>query len=139
MYIHMRTGGTFLFSTLPVLNGLTTGMNMSKLVIVESPAKAKTIGKMLGKDYIIKASYGHIRDLPERVFGVDIEHGFTPLYEESKTRGKNITDLKQTAKKVDEIYLAPSRSGSGARYISSTFLAVCFRSVIFFPRVFDSS
>ena len=93
MYIYMRTGGTFLFSKLPVQNGSTTGRNMSKLVIVESPAKAKTIGKMLGKDYIIKASYGHIRDLPERVFGVDIEHGFTPLYEESKARGKNIYDL----------------------------------------------
>ena len=86
---------------------------MSKLVIVESPAKAKTIGKMLGKDYIIKASYGHIRDLPERVFGVDIERGFTPLYEESKARGKNIYDLKQTAKKVDEIYLAPDPDREG--------------------------
>ena len=86
---------------------------MSKLVIVESPAKAKTIGKMLGKDYIIKASYGHIRDLPERVFGVDIKNGFTPLYEESKARGKNITDLKQTAKKVDEIYLAPDPDREG--------------------------
>ena len=86
---------------------------MSKLVIVESPAKAKTIGKMLGRDYIIKASYGHIRDLPERVFGVDIENGFTPLYEESKARGKNISDLKQTAKKVDEIYLAPDPDREG--------------------------
>lgn len=86
---------------------------MSKLVIVESPAKAKTIGKMLGRDYIIKASYGHIRDLPERVFGVDIEHGFKPLYEESKSRGRNIADLKQTAKKVDEIYLAPDPDREG--------------------------
>ena len=86
---------------------------MSKLVIVESPAKAKTIGKMLGRDYIIKASYGHIRDLPERVFGVDIEHGFAPLYEESKSRGRNITDLKQSAKKVDEIYLAPDPDREG--------------------------
>ena len=86
---------------------------MSKLVIVESPAKAKTIGKMLGKDYIIKASYGHIRDLPERVFGVDIKNNFMPLYEESKARGKNISDLKQTAKKVDEIYLAPDPDREG--------------------------
>ena len=86
---------------------------MSKLVIVESPAKAKTIGKMLGKDYIIKASYGHIRDLPERVFGVDIKNDFAPLYEESKARGKNISDLKQTAKKVDEIYLAPDPDREG--------------------------
>ena len=86
---------------------------MSKLVIVESPAKAKTIGKMLGKDYIIKASYGHIRDLPERTFGVDIENGFLPLYEESKARGKNISDLKQCAKKVDEVYLAPDPDREG--------------------------
>ena len=49
-----------------------------KLVIVESPAKAKTIGKILGKDYIIRASMGHIRDLPERAFGVDIANGFQP-------------------------------------------------------------
>ena len=51
-----------------------------KLVIVESPAKAKTIGKILGKDYIIRASMGHIRDLPERELGVDIANGFTPQY-----------------------------------------------------------
>ena len=84
-----------------------------KLVIVESPAKAKTIGKILGKDYIIKASYGHIRDLPERAFGVDIEHGFIPQYEESKTRGKNLSDLKKTAKTVKEIYLAPDPDREG--------------------------
>lgn len=84
-----------------------------KLVIVESPAKAKTIGKILGKDYIIKASYGHIRDLPERAFGVDIEHDFAPQYEESKTRGKNLSELKKTAKTVKEIYLAPDPDREG--------------------------
>lgn len=84
-----------------------------KLVIVESPAKAKTIGKILGKDYIIKASYGHIRDLPERSFGVDIEHGFAPQYEESKTRGRNLADLKKIAKEVKEIYLAPDPDREG--------------------------
>lgn len=84
-----------------------------KLVIVESPAKAKTIGKILGKDYIIKASYGHIRDLPERAFGVDIEHDFAPQYEESKSRGKNLSELKKTAKTVKEIYLAPDPDREG--------------------------
>ena len=84
-----------------------------KLVIVESPAKAKTIGKILGKDYIIKASYGHIRDLPERAFGVDIEHDFAPQYEESKSRGKNLSELKKTAKSVKEIYLAPDPDREG--------------------------
>ena len=84
-----------------------------KLVIVESPAKAKTIGKILGKDYIIKASYGHIRDLPERAFGVDIEHNFSPQYEESKSRGKNLSELKKTARTVKEIYLAPDPDREG--------------------------
>lgn len=84
-----------------------------KLVIVESPAKAKTIGRILGKDYVIKASYGHIRDLPERAFGVDIEHNFAPQYEESKSRGKNLAELKKTAKAVKEIYLAPDPDREG--------------------------
>ncbi len=84
-----------------------------KLVIVESPAKAKTIGKILGKDYIIRASMGHIRDLPERTFGVDIEHGFAPQYEESKSRSKNLSELKSSAKQACEVYLAsdPDREG----------------------------
>ena len=84
-----------------------------KLVIVESPAKAKTIGKILGHDYLIRASMGHIRDLPERAFGVDIEHGFQPQYEESKSRGRNLSELKSAAKEAGEIYLAsdPDREG----------------------------
>lgn len=84
-----------------------------KLVIVESPAKAKTIGKILGNDYVIKASMGHVRDLPERSFGVDIEHDFMPQYEENKGRSKNLSDLKSSAKSVQEIYLAsdPDREG----------------------------
>ena len=84
-----------------------------KLVIVESPAKAKTIGKMLGRDYTIKASMGHVRDLPTRTFGVDIEHDFTPQYEESKERGKNLSDLKSAAKGASEIYLAPDPDREG--------------------------
>ena len=53
---------------------------MSKLVIVESPAKAKTIGKYLGSDYVVKASMGHLRDLPRKTMGVDLEHDFAPEY-----------------------------------------------------------
>ena len=80
---------------------------MNKLVIVESPAKARTIGKMLGSQYAIKASMGHVRDLPTRTFGVDIEHDFMPQYEETKERSKNLTELKSAAKKATDIYLAP--------------------------------
>ena len=87
-----------------------------KLVIVESPAKAKTIGKMLGRDYTIKASMGHVRDLPARTFGVDIEHDFAPQYEESKERGKNLSDLKSAAKGASEIYLAPDPDREGEAF-----------------------
>ena len=87
---------------------------MSKqLVIVESPAKARTIGRILPSEYIIKASMGHIRDLPENSFGVDIEHNFAPQYEESKARGHNLGELKTAAKNAVDIYLAsdPDREG----------------------------
>ncbi len=85
----------------------------AKLVIVESPTKVKTISKILGSDYVVKASMGHVRDLPERAFGVDIEHNFQPQYEENKGRSKNLSDLKATAKAASEIYLAsdPDREG----------------------------
>ncbi len=85
----------------------------TKLVIVESPAKVKTISKILGSEYVVKASMGHVRDLPERAFGVDIEHNFQPQYEENKGRGKNLSDLKAAAKAASEIYLAsdPDREG----------------------------
>lgn len=86
---------------------------ISKLVIVESPAKVKTIGKILGPDYVVKASMGHVRDLPERAFGVDIEHGFQPQYEENRNRGRNLSELKTAARSASEIYLAsdPDREG----------------------------
>ena len=85
----------------------------TKLVIVESPTKVKTISKILGSNYVVKASMGHVRDLPERAFGVDIEHNFQPQYEENKGRGKNLSELKATAKAANEIYLAsdPDREG----------------------------
>src|SRR3954447_19785466 len=83
------------------------------LVIVESPAKAKTINKYLGKQYVVKASLGHIKDLPKRDLAVDIEHGFEPHYEVIEGKRKLIAELKQTAKKVEDIYLAadPDREG----------------------------
>ncbi len=84
-----------------------------KLVIVESPAKAKTIGKILGSGYVVKSSVGHIRDLPERTLGVDIEHGFAPKYVFSKGKAKVIAELKKAAKTCDEIYLAPDPDREG--------------------------
>jgi DNA topoisomerase IA len=83
------------------------------LVIVESPAKAKTIGKYLGKHYLVKASLGHIKDLPKKDLAVDIEHDFTPKYEVIEGKKKLISELKQAAKSVDSVYLAadPDREG----------------------------
>ncbi|HVM61610.1 MAG TPA: type I DNA topoisomerase [Verrucomicrobiae bacterium] len=84
-----------------------------KLVIVESPAKAKTINKYLGSDFSVKASMGHVRDLPERKFGVEIENDFEPTYEISKKKGQVVNDLKQAAKDAETVYLAsdPDREG----------------------------
>ncbi|HLH19167.1 MAG TPA: type I DNA topoisomerase [Bryobacteraceae bacterium] len=88
------------------------------LVIVESPAKAKTINKYLGKQYIVKASLGHIKDLPKRDLAVDIEKGFEPRYEVIEGKKKLIAELKQTAKKVQDVYLAadPDREGEAICY-----------------------
>lgn len=87
---------------------------MSKyLVIVESPAKAKTIGKFLGKRYTVKASMGHIRDLPRSQFGVDVEHDFTPKYISIRGKGDLVKELRTAAKKASKILLAtdPDREG----------------------------
>src|SRR5438552_6506449 len=88
------------------------------LVVVESPAKAKTINKYLGKDFIVKASIGHIKDLPSKGLGVDVQNNFAPEYEiipDSKKRNnrKIVADLEKTAKTADAIYLAaePDREG----------------------------
>ena len=69
-------------------------MAKQSLVIVESPAKAKTIGKYLGKDFEVKASMGHLRDLPKSVIGVDIENNFEPVYKPIKGKEEIISDLK---------------------------------------------
>ena len=86
---------------------------MSSLVIVESPAKAKTINKILGKDFVVKASMGHVRDLPERDLGVDVENGFKPKYVTIKTREKVLKELKEIAATADTIYLAPDPDREG--------------------------
>ena len=74
---------------------------MAKLVIVESPAKAKTIGKYLGKDYEVTASMGHIRDLPKSQLGIDVEHDYAPQYINIKDKSKLIKELKAKAKQAD--------------------------------------
>ncbi len=86
---------------------------MSKLLIVESPTKARTIGRMLGRDYNIIASMGHIRDLPERELGVDIAHGFAPQYVDTGRSRSVVRELRAAAKKADEIYLAPDPDREG--------------------------
>lgn len=82
-------------------------------MIVESPAKAKTISRMLGKDFQIFASMGHVRDLPEHSFGVDIKNGFNPGYVETKNRGNVLKQLRTAAKGAAEIYLAPDPDREG--------------------------
>src|SRR5215467_14377497 len=88
------------------------------LVIVESPAKAKTINKYLGKQYIVKASLGHIKDLPKRDLAVDVDNNFEPTYEVIEGKKKLISELKQAAKKVESVYLAadPDREGEAICY-----------------------
>ena len=88
------------------------------LVIVESPAKAKTIGKYLGKDYTVKASLGHVKDLPKKNLSVDVDNDFKPVYEVIEGKKKLIAELKTAAKGADTIYLAadPDREGE----------AICF-------------
>ena len=88
------------------------------LVIVESPAKAKTINKYLGKQYVVKASLGHIKDLPKKDLAVDVEHGFEPQYVIIEGKKKLISELKHAAKGVDFIYLAadPDREGEAICY-----------------------
>ncbi len=87
---------------------------MSKsLVVVESPAKAKTIKKILGRDYLVESSVGHVRDLPKKELGVDIENAFKPKYVRIHGKGKIVEALRESARQVDNIYLAadPDREG----------------------------
>ena len=83
------------------------------LVIVESPAKAKTIGKYLGPDYRVRATVGHVRDLPEKGLGIDVAHGFKPTYVTVPGKEKTLAELKSAAKVASRVYLAtdPDREG----------------------------
>src|SRR6185369_10929169 len=83
------------------------------LVVVESPTKAKTIGKYLGRGYDVKATIGHLRDLPTRELGVDVDNGFEPKYVTIKGKTKTLAELKKAAKTASTIYLAtdPDREG----------------------------
>src|SRR5690606_19282919 len=90
----------------------------TRLVIVESPAKAKTIGKYLGPGYRVRASVGHVRDLPESELGVDVERGFEPHYVTIRGKGKIIQELRKEAKNADEVLLAtdPDREGEAIAF-----------------------
>src|SRR6476619_8425124 len=85
----------------------------TSLVIVESPAKAKTIGKYLGRAYRVRAPVGHIMDLPEKKLGIDIDHGFEPELVPIPGKEKTIADLKTAAKNSKEVFIAtdPDREG----------------------------
>ncbi len=90
-----------------------TAKKGSYLVIVESPAKSKTITKMLGNNYKILASYGHIRDFPKKVLGVDVNNDFEPVYEVIPEKKKVVTELAKSAKAADIVYLAPDPDREG--------------------------
>ena len=83
------------------------------LVIVESPTKAKTIGKYLGPGYTVKATIGHLRDLPRRELGVDVDNNFAPKYVTIKEKAKTLAEIKKAAKAADRVLLAtdPDREG----------------------------
>ena len=99
---------------------------MSKLVIVESPAKAKTIRKYLGSGYEVTASMGHIRDLPASQLGIDIEHGYAPQYINIKGKEKIIKELKSLAKDSEAVYLAtdPDREGEAISWHLAYLLGI---------------
>ena len=96
------------------------------LVIVESPAKAKTIEKYLGKEYMVRASMGHLRDLPKSQFGIDVEHDFAPKYINIRGKGDLIKALKKDAKNADKIYLAsdPDREGEAIAWHLAYILGI---------------
>ena len=99
---------------------------MPKLVIVESPAKAKTIGKYLGRGYKVTASMGHVRDLPASTLGIDVENGYKPKYITIKGKQKLVKELKAEAKKCDGVLLAtdPDREGEAISWHLANILGL---------------
>ena len=83
------------------------------LIIVESPAKARTISKYLGRGYKVLASVGHVRDLPKSKLGIDVEHDFQPQYVVIRGKSKTLTEIKNQAKKADKVFLAPDPDREG--------------------------
>ena len=106
------------------------------LVIVESPAKARTLGRILGKNYELKASLGHVRDLPKSRLGVDVEQGFEPKYVVPRTKSKTVKELKDASKKASTVYLAtdPDREGEAISWHLESVIKTnnqTFRRVVF--------
>jgi DNA topoisomerase-1 len=106
------------------------------LVIVESPAKARTLGRILGSKYSLKASLGHVRDLPRSRLGVDIENGFVPKYVVPRDKSKTVKELKEASKKASTVYLAtdPDREGEAISWHLETVMKTDkkrFQRVIF--------
>jgi len=98
----------------------------SKLVIVESPAKAKTIGKFLGRGYKVEASQGHVRDMPKSQLGVDVENGFEPKYITIRGRGEILNKIRKEARSATKIYLAtdPDREGEAISWHLANVLGI---------------
>src|SRR5581483_1664773 len=122
----------FFFLTTPVQ--CRQNVQMKNLVIVESPTKARTISKFLGKDYTIKASMGHIMDLPKSTLGVDVEHDFKPTLELVKDKSNILSDIKKSVKEADNIILAtdPDREGEAiAANIEEALGGKNFRRIVF--------
>ena len=99
---------------------------MSKLMIVESPHKAKTISKFIGKDYKVLASGGHIIDLPKSKLGIDVENEFKPQYTLISSKKELAKELKDEAKKADEVFLAtdPDREGEAISWHLASLLKI---------------
>src|SRR5574340_954683 len=87
---------------------------MSKsLLIVESPTKAKTLGRYLGKDFIVKASVGHVKDLPKSKLGIDLEHDFKAEYQVIRAKRKVLNELQEAVQKAKAVYLGPDPDREG--------------------------
>ena len=98
---------------------------MSKnLVIVESPAKAKTIEGFLGKDFTVKSSFGHVRDLVKKGYGIDVENNFTPTYEVQPDKERVIAELRKLSKGADMVWLASDEDREGEYVAHEGFIGI---------------